>query len=228
MRTVFLQGSRPLSQRRSIVTIDGHATFLGAVVSSLVLPSLVDGTALGNAVIVALEEHDGVGWQVEDALDGFPAQILVYIWTERNRRHEPNLHVASSVILSPDAQDIFLGANAQDSSADLIAGFHKLVADHGKQQVFPVAVAYAFLESHDELPAFAIGLIFPDRTYTFSEEMVIGHAWQHGWAFEMYVDRPETLHRVHSTQRLDGFFVVRVLGCRRPVPDNPRIFQGKR
>jgi hypothetical protein len=129
---VVLHSSWPLSQWRSVVAVDSHATLLGAMVSSLVLSSLVDGTALSNAIVVALEEHDGVGRQVEDALDGFPVEKSVYAWTGRNQCHQPNLHVASTVILGPYAQNIFLGSNAQYSSADLVAGFHELVADHSK------------------------------------------------------------------------------------------------
>jgi hypothetical protein len=227
MLTVILHGSRPLSEWCAIVAVDGHAPFFRAVMRSFVLSSLVNGTALRNAVVVTLEEHDGVGGQVKDTLDGFAAQKLAVYPHKCSEHYKPNFHVAPTVVLGPDTQDIFLSSNAENSSANLVAGFHELVANHGKEEVLPVAIANTFLQPHYELAAFAICFVFPDRTDALSEEVVVRHTWQHGRTFEMGVDCPKVLHRVHTTQGLNGFFIIRIFGSRRPIPDNPRVFKWK-
>lgn len=92
--------------------------------------------------------------------------------------YEPNLDISASVVLGPDAENVFLSPNTNNSAADLVAGLIELVADHGHEQILPISVANALFEPHDPFATLFVRIVFPYRTYSFPEEVIIRHAWK--------------------------------------------------
>lgn len=89
--------------------------------------------------------------------------------------HKPNLDISASVVLSPDAEDILLGPNTDNSTADLVTGLVELVANHGHEEILPIPVANAFFEPHDPLATLFVCFVLPYRAYSFPEEVIIRH-----------------------------------------------------
>lgn len=87
----------------------------------------------------------------------------------------PDLHVSAAIVLGPDAENILAASDTDDSTAHLLASLCELVTDHGHQQVLPVAIRNTLLQSQNPLAALLILFVLPDRTDSFSEEMVIRH-----------------------------------------------------
>lgn len=85
----------------------------------------------------------------------------------------PNLENPSTIITGPDTQDIFPISHTQDGSTDLLACFCELVTNHSKDQLLPVPIRNSLLQSHNPLSALSILIVFPDRTDTLLEYMIV-------------------------------------------------------
>ncbi len=96
----------------------------------------------------------------------------------RRRSDVPNLEDPLPARTSPDAEDVLAVPHAKDGSADLLAGLAELVADHGEQQVLPVAVGHALSQAHHPLPAVLVLLVLPYWTDSLLEEMVVRYQRQ--------------------------------------------------
>lgn len=185
-----------------------HPPLLLTVMRGFLLARLVNGRSLGNAFIVAAPGDNRALGKIQNALDSFP-----------------NLDVSSSVILGPDAEDIFATPDAEDKTTHLVCSLNKLIAYQAHEKLLPVAVRDALFQAHDPLPAALILFILPDRTDAFLEEMIVRNRGQSGGPVQVKKNLPKVLRSLHATQRLCGFLVVGVFGCRWPVPDHPGIFQ---
>ena len=146
----------------------------------------------------------------------------------RRRSDVPNLEDPLPARTSPDAEDVLAVPDAKDGSADLLAGLAELVADHGEQQVLPVAVGHALSQAHHPLPAILVLLILPYWPDTLLEKVVIRHQRQRGRALQVLVDGEEVLDRVDRGNRVERLLVLDKpvrLGDGRAEPEDPAVAQ---
>ncbi len=90
-------------------------------------------------------------------------------WTSNG----PNLDVSPTVDLSPDTQDVLATSHTQHCSAHFLAGLHELVANNSKQQIFPIAICYPFLQAYDPFSTSLVRFIFPNRPNAVLEDVVV-------------------------------------------------------
>ena len=115
-----------------------------------------------------------------DVSDGKPRSRLIvslpfisYIRQYACVQGSPNLDVAAAIDPCPDTEYVLAAPDAQDCSANLFACFGKLVADHRKQQILPVAIRYTLLETNDPLASLPVFFVLPDRSDAFLEDVII-------------------------------------------------------
>lgn len=140
--------------------------------------------------------------------------------------HIPNLHVSATIVLCPDAKDILTTSDTDDSTAYLLTRFSKLISNHGHQEILPVTVSHTLLQPQYPLSTLLVLLILPHWSDAFPEEVIVRDCGKSRRVLEMGVHSPEILRGGHLAHGPGGLFVVGVLGCGWPVPDDPAVFQG--
>lgn len=134
----------------------------------------------------------------------------------------PDFDVAPPVISGPDTQNILAPTDTQYSTANFIASLQELISNHSQKKVLPVSIRHTFFEAHNPLASSLVRLIFPDGSNSFLEDVVVGNSRKKRGSLKMRVDRPKAFYRSYRGQWHSGFLIVRILGCWRAVPDNPR------
>ena len=198
------------------------------VVVCLVSPRFLDRCALLDARIMALPLEFGVRWEGQDPSHCLAAKRVSQGKTMGRRRDVPNLEDPLPVRTSPDAEDVLAVPDAKDGSADLLAGLAELVANHGEQQVLPVAVGHALSQAHHPLAAVLVLLVLPYWTDPLLEEVVVRHQRQRRRALQVLVDGEEVLDRLDRGDGVEGLFVLDKpvrLGDGRAEPEDPAVAQ---
>lgn len=85
----------------------------------------------------------------------------------------PNLDVSSAIILGPDIQNVLAAADTQHCTTDFLTSLHKLVANNGEQQIFPVSVCYSLFEPYYPLAPPFVRFVFPYWSNPLLEYVVI-------------------------------------------------------
>lgn len=160
------------------------------VLNGLFATLLINGSALLDARVVAFKLYASVGWEVEDALHGFTTvKVLAashsFVTCLMTWGNLPNLEHTTAIGSGPDAQNIFTVAHAQHGTADFLASITKLIADEGKQQVFPVAVSNALFHPDDPFSSLSVDFILPDGPDILLEKVVVGDNGQRRGPLEM-------------------------------------------
>lgn len=143
------------------------------ITTSLLVSCLINGRALGDAIVMALPHHVGIRRKCKKSLYGVPAVGQHTITNQDLNICLPNLDISSTVDSCPYAQYIFPTSHAQDRTANFLAGFGKLIADDGKQKIFPVSIRYSLLQPHNPFSTPLVLLVLPDWTDAFPEYVVI-------------------------------------------------------
>ena len=144
----------------------------------------------------------------------------------KERHIVPNLEHSAAVGTRPDAENVLAISDAEDSSTDLVARLTKLVADDRQQQVLPVAVRHALLETHDPLATLLVLIVLPYRTNAFLEEMVVGNQGQGRRPPEVAIYGEELLGGIAGGDRVQGLLVLDIsvgLRDRGPEPEYPAV-----
>lgn len=158
--------------------------------STFLLPSLVNGGPLRDAIVVTLPHNVGVWGEREDALDCLTASTLALRRTIGSE-NQPNLDVSPPINPRPDAHDILAAPDAENSTADFLASLGELVPHDCKEHIFPVPVGDALFESDDPFATSFVLLVLPDRPYAFLKQMIVGDRRKGGRTFEMGIDGPK-------------------------------------
>jgi hypothetical protein len=174
------------------------------VVSGLLLTSLINSGALGNAVIVALPDNVSVCGEGEQPFDGLS-----------------DLNVSPTVDPGPNGQNIFTTSHTENSAANFVTGLRKLISNHGQKKILPISVRHTLLQSDDPFSTLLIGLVFPYWPNPLLEDVIVGNGRKERRSFEVRVYRPKALNRVDRGERCGRLLIVGVFRGRRAVPDNP-------
>jgi hypothetical protein len=140
----------------------------------LVMPSLVNGSPLRNAVVVTAPDNVGPFRKAEHALHSFAAWVSIRV-SAAIFYDSPYFDVAAAVVLRPYAEDILATPHTEHNATNLLASFEKLVTYKAHEQLLPVAICHTLLETHDPLPTPLVLVVLPHRPYALLEDVVVGN-----------------------------------------------------